>query len=83
MLRTPPLICFMDGKNQPGFVRRLFVEYFWCCNGDRPYKKRWKVEVFHKSLKSNASLAKSPTRTLRTQSNHVFMAITEVMDAAR
>ena len=39
------------------------------------YKKRWKVEVFHKSLKSNASLAKSPTRTLKTQSNPVFMAI--------
>lgn len=39
------------------------------------YKKRWQVEVFHKSLKSNASLAKSPTRTLRTQCNHVFMAI--------
>lgn len=39
------------------------------------YQKRWKVEVFHKSLKSNANLAKSPTRTLRTQSNHVFMAI--------
>ena len=39
------------------------------------YKKRWKVEVFHKSLKSNANLAKSPTRTSRTQSNHVFMSI--------
>ena len=26
-------------------------------------------------MKSNANLAKSPTRTLRTQSNHVFMAI--------
>jgi hypothetical protein len=39
------------------------------------YKKRWKVEEFHKSLKSNASLAKSPTRTLRTQNNHVFMSI--------
>ena len=39
------------------------------------YKKWWQVEVFHKSLKSNASLAKSPTRTLRVQSNHVFMAI--------
>jgi IS4 transposase len=39
------------------------------------YKKRWQVEVFHKSLKSNAHLAKSPTRTLRTQSNHVFMAL--------
>lgn len=39
------------------------------------YKKRWAVEVFHKSLKSNANLAKSPTRTIRTQSNHVFMSI--------
>jgi len=27
------------------------------------YQKRWKVEEFHKSLKSNAGLAKSPTRT--------------------
>lgn len=39
------------------------------------YKKRWKVEVFHKSLKSNAALAKSPTRTVTTQNNHVFMSI--------
>lgn len=39
------------------------------------YKRRWQVEVFHKSLKSNASLAKSPTQTTRTQSNHVFMSI--------
>lgn len=39
------------------------------------YKKRWKVEVFHNSLKSNANLAKSPTRTVRTQSNHVFMSV--------
>jgi hypothetical protein len=39
------------------------------------YKRRWAVEVFHKSLKSNASLAKSPTQTTKTQSNHVFMSI--------
>ena len=39
------------------------------------YKKGWQVEVFHKSLKSNSNLAKSPTRTLGTQSNHVFTAI--------
>lgn len=39
------------------------------------YKKRWNVEVFHKSLKSNAALAKSPTRTVKTQNNHVFMSI--------
>jgi len=39
------------------------------------YQKRWKVEVFHKNIKSNTALAKSPTSTIRTQSNHVFMSI--------
>lgn len=39
------------------------------------YQKRWNVEVFHKTLKSNVSLEKSPTHCVRTQCNHVFMAI--------
>jgi hypothetical protein len=39
------------------------------------YQKRWKVEEFYKSVKSNASFAKSPARTVRTQSNHCFAAI--------
>jgi IS4 transposase len=39
------------------------------------YKKRWKVEVFHKSLKSNLGLAKSPTHTKVTQNNHFFSSI--------
>ena len=39
------------------------------------YKKRWKVEVFHKTLKSNVSMAKSPAHTVRTQSNHIFLSI--------
>jgi hypothetical protein len=39
------------------------------------YKKRWGVEEYHKSLKQNASVAKSPTRTVKTQSNHLFAAI--------
>jgi hypothetical protein len=42
------------------------------------YKRRWKVEEFHKSLKSNASLAKSPTRRVITQKNHVFASICAV-----
>ena len=42
------------------------------------YHKRWNVEVFHKSLKSNAGLAKSPTQTVTTQRNHVFMSIIAV-----
>ncbi len=39
------------------------------------YKRRWKVEEYHKSLKVNAALARSPTKTIRTQSNHVFSSI--------
>lgn len=39
------------------------------------YKKRWKVEEYHKSLKSNTCLAKSPTKTAKTQNNHFFMSI--------
>ena len=39
------------------------------------YQKRWKVEVFHKTLKSHTALAKSPTKRVRTQSNQVFMAL--------
>jgi len=39
------------------------------------YGKRWNVEPYHKSLKQNASLEKSPTRTETTQSNHFFAAL--------
>lgn len=39
------------------------------------YQERWKVEEYHKSLKQNASLSCSPTRTKRTQSNHFFLSL--------
>jgi hypothetical protein len=39
------------------------------------YKKRWGVEEYHKSVKSNASFAKSPTHTIRTQQNHFMLSI--------
>ena len=39
------------------------------------YQKRWNVETYHKSLKQNASLSKSPTKTVITQSNHVFASM--------
>jgi hypothetical protein len=72
------------------FVRRVFthkdgstatlhlVYSDLSCDGEQVatrYQKRWKVEVFHQSLKSNAGLAKSPTRTVTTQNNPVFMSI--------
>lgn len=39
------------------------------------YGKRWPVEPYHKSLKQNASLSKSPTKTVTTQSNHIFASM--------
>jgi hypothetical protein len=39
------------------------------------YRKRWNVETYHKSLKQNASLEKSPTQTVVTQTNHFFAAL--------
>lgn len=39
------------------------------------YQKRWQVEPYHKSLKQNASLEKSPTQTVTTQTNHFFAAL--------
>lgn len=39
------------------------------------YQKRWKIEVYHKSIKQNTSLAKSPTKRVRSQANHIFASI--------
>jgi len=39
------------------------------------YQKRWNVEPYHKSLKQNASLQKAPTRTVTTQTNHLFASL--------
>lgn len=39
------------------------------------YHKRWKVEEYHKSLKQHVALCKSPTKRVRTQSNHIFASI--------
>lgn len=39
------------------------------------YQKRWKIEEYHRSLKQNAALAKSPTRTVTTQTNHFVAAL--------
>jgi hypothetical protein len=39
------------------------------------YRTRWNVEPYHKSLKQHASLEKSPTQTVTTQTNHIFAAL--------
>lgn len=39
------------------------------------YQTRWNVEPYHQSLKQNASLPKAPTRTVTTQTNHLFASL--------
>jgi hypothetical protein len=36
------------------------------------YKRRWKVEEYHQSLKQNTSWGASPTKTPHTQANHFY-----------
>ena len=88
---APPVQAWIKGLNFPVLLhRQVFTNkddstgilYLACSDLDLHvdaietiYQKRWKVEVFHKTLKSHTALAKSPTRRVRTQSNHVFMAL--------
>jgi hypothetical protein len=39
------------------------------------YKRRWKVEEYHKSIKSNTAFPKSPTRRVVTQKSHFIASI--------
>ena len=39
------------------------------------YQKWRKIEVYHKSLKQNTSMGRSPTKTIDMQANHFFASI--------
>ena len=39
------------------------------------YKKRWKVEEYHKSIKSNTAFPKSPAKTIVPQQSHFIASI--------
>ena len=39
------------------------------------YQRRWDIETYHRSLKQNASLTKSPTSTQKTQTNHIGLSL--------
>ena len=75
----PVLLLRQVFTNQDGSTGTLYLACSdLTCEGatlETIYQKRWKVETFHKTLKSHAALAQSPTKRERTQSNHCFMAI--------
>lgn len=78
-LDFPVLLLRQVFTNQDGSTGTLYLACSdLTCEGptvETIYQKRWNVETFHKTLKSHAALAKSPTRRVRTQSNHCFMAL--------
>ena len=66
-------------KNENGTTGTLYlVSNDMHCSAERlyeVYQKRWKIEEFHKSIKQNASLEKSPTKKVKTQCNHMYAAM--------
>ena len=66
-------------KNEDGSIGTLYlVTNDLESSADRIYEiyqKRWRVEEYHKSIKQNSSLEKSPTRTERSQKNHLFASL--------
>ena len=78
-LDFPVLLLRQVFTNQDGRTGTLYLACSdLTCDGptvETIYQKRWNEETFHKTLKSHAALAKSPTKRQRTQSNHCFMAL--------
>jgi hypothetical protein len=78
-LDFPLLLTKQVFKNENGTVGELYLA---CSDLNLAYdkittiyKKRWGVEEYHKSIKSNTGFAKSPTKTIKTQTNHYVLSI--------
>lgn len=78
-LAFPVLLAKQVFTNKDGSKGELFLvsndlnlTYLELCE---TYGERWGVEVFHRSLKQNVGLEKSPTKYELTQRNHIFAAM--------
>ena len=78
-LDYPLLLTKQVFKNENGTVGELYLA---CSDLNLSYerittiyKRRWGVEEYHKSIKSNTGFAKSPTKTIKTQTNHYVLSI--------
>lgn len=78
-LDFPLLICKQVFKNGDGSAGTLYL-----ATNDLNltyermttiYQKRWKVEVYHQSIKSNTAFPKSPTQTEVSQQSHFIASI--------
>lgn len=78
-VNQPVRICKDIFSNKDGSIGEL---YLLCTELSKSYQfilstyqEQWGIEDYHKSLKNNASLQKSPTRTLQTQQTHFFASL--------
>ncbi|NEW79534.1 MAG: transposase [Gelidibacter sp.] len=78
-LDFPLLLTKQVFKNENGTVGELYLA---CSDLNLSYeeittiyKKRWAVEEYHKSIKSNTGFSKSPTKIIKTQTNHFVLSI--------
>jgi hypothetical protein len=86
-----PLLVFLRSVKQAVLVvKQVFINkdgsqgYLYLVSSDTDlnyeqittiYKRRWKVEEYHKSLKQNTSMGASPTKTPDTQANHFYASM--------
>jgi hypothetical protein len=78
-LEIPVLLCKQVFTNKDGSTGEMYLVTnnlnLSADDFEMFYKKRWSIEEYHKSIKQNAGAEKSPTRTERTQQNHLFATI--------
>ena len=75
----PLLLTKQVFKNGDGTVGELYLACsdlsLSCEQINMHYQKRWSIEEYHKSLKSNLGFARSPTKIIRTQLNHFMLTV--------
>ena len=71
-IKYPPVITYKVFKNEDASTGKLYlVTNELELSGDciyKIYQRRWSIETYHRSLKQNTSLGKSPTSVKKTQS---------------
>jgi DDE superfamily endonuclease len=75
----PLLLCKQIFKNKDGSTGVLYLAAsdLTATYSDMTttYQRRWAVETYHRSLKNNVSVCASPTKTIKTQCNHIYASV--------
>ncbi len=76
---TPLLLCKQVFKNKDGSTGVLYLvaSELTATYSEitTTYQRRWAVETYHRSLKNNTSVCASPTKTIKTQCNHIYASV--------